>query len=272
MEEVIDSLRTNWFTRAAVVGILSCAAAAHASRAGVVITGPSSMKVKVADHRDRPVPGAVIVVYVFGGHTEDEINEQQKFSRYRTGESGEVIIDKLPPGSYEIVLNENVIQNDDDFYFKVSKKSQGQGEFVFHWPPPERVIVTNTLSGSLHKWETTAGRNAVETNHNWANRIGKTLPVAFTELSLYKFFSGEKVADAKTDGDGRFDLKIAEAGLYYMRLDHGSSEETIVLELDRDFIGAAPIIDAFIEDVRIDGYQLYHSLNGGVIHNPGVQR
>jgi hypothetical protein len=273
VEKVIASPRTNWIAQAALVGVLLCPAAAHASRASTVITGPSSMKVKVIDHRGRPVQGAVIVAYVFGGHTKDHTNEQKEFSRYRTDESGEVIIGKLAPGDYQIVLNEDVIKFfDDDFYLKVARESKGRGEFVFHWPPPERVIVTNTLSGSLHKWETTAGKNGVETSYNWGNRIGKTLPVAFTELSLYKFSSGEKVADAKTDGDGRFDLKIAEAGLYYMRLDHGSSEETIVLELDRNFIGAAPMIDVLIEDMSIDGYQLYHSLNGGVIHDLGAQQ
>lgn len=270
---MIDSPRSNWFAIAALVGLAVCSITANASRASTVMKGKSSVKVRVVDHRGRPVQGAVIVAYVFGGHTKDHTNEQKEFSRYQTDDAGEVIIGKLAPGDYQIVLNEDVIKFfDDDFYLKVTKESKGQGEFVFHWPPPERVIVTNTLSGTLHKWETTAGKSGVETSYNWGNRIGKTLPVAFTELSLYKFFSGEKVADAKTDGDGRFDLKIAEAGLYYMRLDHGSSEETIVLELNRDLIGAAPMIDVLIEDMRIDGYQLYHSLNGGVIHDSGVQQ
>ena len=232
------------------------------------------MKVKVIDHRDRPVQGIVIVVYVFGGHTEDHTNEQQEFSRYRTGESGEVIIDKLTPGEYQIVLNENVRKFfNDGFYLNVTRKSKGQREYVFHWPPKERVIVTNTLSGMLHKWETTSGKNGIETILNRGAGRGKTLPIASTELTLFKFYSDEKIAEAKTDEDGRFDLRVVEAGLYYIRFDAGSSEGIIALELDRDFIGAAPMIDILVEDIIIDSDPpQYRSLNGGMIHDSGAQQ
>jgi hypothetical protein len=256
--------------KAVLVGLLLCPAAAHASRTSTVIQGPSSMKVKVIDHRGRPVQGAVIVVDVFGGHTEDHTHEEQEFSRYRTSESGEAIIDKLAPGKYHIILNEKVF--DDNFYFNMTRKSKGQREFIFHWPPRDRVIVTSTLSGTLHDWKTLAGRSGVETSLNRANSMGMALPVASIPLRLFKLFSDEKVAEATTDEDGRFDFKVAEAGLYYMRLGAGSSEEIIVLDLDRDFIGAAPVLDILFEDIIINGNApSFRSLNGGMIHDSGAQ-
>jgi hypothetical protein len=271
VEKVIASPRTNWIAQAALVGVLLLPAAAHASRASTVITGPSSMKVKVIDHRGRPVQGAVIVAYVFGGHTKDHTNEQKEFSRYRTDESGEVIIGKLAPGKYHIILDEKVFNG--DFYFNVTKKSKGQGEFVFHWPPRDRVIVTSTLSGTLHRWETTPGRNGMETILNRDKGMGQTLPVSSTELTLFKLFSDKKVAEATTDQDGRFDLKIAQPGLYYVRFGAGSSEEIIILELDRDFIGAAPILDILIEDIVLGGDPpTFRSLSGGIIQDSGAQQ
>jgi 5-hydroxyisourate hydrolase-like protein (transthyretin family) len=256
---------------AALVGLLLCSAAANASRASTVFKEPSTIKVKVVDHRGRPVSGAVIVVYVFGGHTKDHINEQQEFSRSRTNESGEVFIDKLAPRDYRIALNETVFA--DDFYAKVVKELKGQGELVFHWPPKERVIVTSTLSGMLHRWETTAGKNGIETVLNRTKGMGQTLPVSSTELTLFKLLSDEKVAEVRTDEDGRFDLKVAEAGFYYMRFHAGSSEETIVLELDRDFVGAAPVLDILVEDIILSSAPpLFRSLNGGMIQDSGAHQ
>lgn len=269
-----DSRRTNWFSRSALVALLLCSTAANASRASTLIKGPSSLKIKVIDHRGRPVQGTVIVVNVFLGHTQDHTNEYRELSRFDTNGRGEAIINRLPSGDYEIGLDESVIRFfEDSFYFKVTNHSKGQGEFVFHWPPQDRVIVTSTLSGTLHRWETTAGKNGIETSLNRADGLGKILPVASTELALFKFFSGEKVGEAKTDEEGRFDLKVVEAGLYYMRFGVGSSEETIVLELDRDFIGAAPMIDILMEDIIVNGdAPQYRSLKGGVIQKSGDQQ
>jgi hypothetical protein len=271
---VTDSRRANWFSRAALVGFLLCSTAANASSTSTLIKGPSSLKIKVIDHRGRPVQGAVIVVNVFVGHTQNHTNEYRELSRFNTNDRGEAIIQRLPSGDYEINLDETVIRFfEHSVYFKVINHSKGQGEFVFHWPPQDRVIVTSTLSGMLHRWETTSGKNGIETSLNRANGLGKTLPITSTELALFRFFSGEKVGEAKTDEEGRFDMKDAEAGLYYMRFPVGSSEETIVLELDRDFIGAAPTIDILIEDIIVNGdAPQYRSLNGGVIHKSGDQQ
>jgi hypothetical protein len=103
--------------------------------------------------------------------------------------------------------------------------------------------------------------------------MGQTLPVSSTELTLFKLFSDEKVAEATTDQDGRFDLKIAQPGLYYVRFGAGSSEEIIILELDRDFIGAAPVLDILIEDIVLSSDPpMFRSLSGGIIQDSGAQQ
>src|SRR6185312_8683674 len=166
---------------------------------------------------------------------------------------GQVLIRALAPGLYELWLDQDVVTYFSQAYeLQVTKQSKGLKELIFNWPA-QYVIASNTLSGMLHYWETDPGSNGIETLLNRSRGEGKTFALAKTQLALFKLGSKEKVAEATTDDEGRFDFRIAEPGLYYMRFRFQSYQETVLLELDPEYADSAPFIDVIIEDFVICG-------------------
>jgi hypothetical protein len=241
VEEVILSRQLRTLALASCVGLLPPLARA-CSFTQAMIKGASSFKVRVVDYRERPVEGAAIVL----------TRGDKEMARFKTDSRGEVTIGQLPPARYEMALAHDVPKVFEDSYgIEVTKTSKGQGDIVFHWPP--NAIATHTLSGVLHYWKTAPAGNGLEKILKHDRGEGVTLPLAKAQLSLFTFLSAQKVAETTTDDAGRFDFRVAEPGLYYMRFKFETYEETVVVDLDRDFAGSAPFLDVLIDDVIICG-------------------
>jgi len=206
-----------------------------------LIKGASSFKVKVLDYRERPMEGADILL----------TSRDKVVARFKSDAQGEALISKLTPGLYDLSLDQEVISYFAQGYeLEVTKESKAEKELMFHWPAQD-VIATDTLSGKLHYWETEpSGSDKVLKRFRGE---GTTRAVAKTELSLFKFGSNNKVAEAVTDDEGRFDFRVIESGLYYMRFQFGSYDEKVVLDLDPGFPQSAPFVDVVIDDIVICG-------------------
>lgn len=229
-----------------------------------VIKGAASFKVKVVDYRERPVEGANLVL----------VSGDKEVARFKSNARGEALIGKLAPGRYDLSLDQDVVSYFTQGYgLEVTKESKDEKELVFHWPARD-VIATSVLSGRLHYWETSTGANGIETFLNRSRGEGTTHPVAKTNLSLFKFVSSEKVAEATTDDEGRFDFRVVEPGLYYMRFNFGSYDEKVILELDPSFPESASFVDVVINDFVLCGNAPgYRSLwSAPFQNNPGEQR
>ena len=216
-----------------------------------MIKGASSFKVKVVDYRERPMEGAEIVL----------TRGEKEMARFKTDAHGDVMIGQLPPARYEVALVHGVAKFFEDSYgIEVTKTSKGQRDIVFHWPP--NAIATKTLSGVLHYWKTASAGNGLEKTLEHYRGEGVKLPLAQAQLSLFTFLSKQEVAETTTDDAGRFDFRVAEPGLYYMRFKFETYEEAVIVDLDRDFSGSAPFLDVLIDDVIICGdAPQYRSLN-----------
>jgi 5-hydroxyisourate hydrolase-like protein (transthyretin family) len=213
------------------------------SYATPLIKGASSFKVTVVDYRERPVPGAAIVLW----------SGDKEVARFKSDAHGEALTGMLAQGRYELSLDQDVVAFFAQGYgLEVAKESKDVKELVFHWPAQD-VIATSTLSGSLHYWETAPGGNGLETLLKRSRGEGTTHALPKVQLSLFKFNSNEKVGETSTDGEGRFDFRVVETGLYYMRFKFESYEETVLLDLDPSFAHSAPFIDVLIEDFIICG-------------------
>jgi hypothetical protein len=222
------------------------------SYATPLIKGASSFKVKVVDYRERPMEGADIVVR----------SRDKEVARFKSDAHGEAFIGKLSPGLYELDLDQDVITYFAQGYgLEVTKESKHEKELIFHWPGAD-VIATSSLSGVLQYWKTDPAGSGIEQMLKRSRGEGKNFPLAKAQLSLFKFVSKEKVAETTTDDAGRFDFRVSEPGLYYMRFKFERYEETVVLELDRDFAGSVPFLDVQINDFVICGDAPgYRSLN-----------
>jgi 5-hydroxyisourate hydrolase-like protein (transthyretin family) len=208
-----------------------------------LIKGAASFKVKVVDYRERPVEGANLAL----------VSGDKEVARFKSDARGEALIGKLAPGRYDLSLDQDVISYFAQGYgLEVTKESKDVKELVFHWPARD-VIATSVLSGKLHYWETGPSENGSDKLLKHFRGEGTTHAVAKTELSLFKFVSSKKVAEATTDDEGRFDFRVVEPGLYYMRFKFGSYNEKVVLELDPDFSESAPFVDVVIDDVVLCG-------------------
>ena len=213
------------------------------SYATPLIKGASSFKVRVVDYRERPMEGADIVLR----------RGEKEVARFTSNAHGEALIGKLEPGLYDLSLDQDVVSYFAQGYgLEVTKESNDLRELIFHWPA-QNVVATSALSGSLHYWETNPGGNGLEILLKHNRGEGSTHALAKTELSLFKFGSKEKAAETNTDGEGRFDFRIVEPGLYYMRFKFGRYEETVLLDLDPSFARSAPFVDVLIEDFVICG-------------------
>jgi hypothetical protein len=233
----------------AAVALATCASLCLPAVAGAcsystpIIKGASSFKVRVLDYRERPMEGADIVL----------TSRDKEVARFKSDVHGEALIGKLTPGLYDLSLDQDVISYFAQGYgLDVTKDSQDVKELVFHWPA-QGVIATSVLSGSLHYWETSPGANGIETFLKRSRGEGATHALAKTQLSLFRFGSKEKVAETSTDGDGRFDFRVVEPGLYYMRFKFEAYEEAVILDLDPGFPRSTPLVDVLIDDVIICG-------------------
>lgn len=216
-----------------------------------LIKGASSFKVRVLDYRERAVPGADIVLW----------RGDKEVVHFKSDTLGEALIEKLEPGRYDLSLDQDVEGFFNQGYgLEVAKGSKGVKELIFHWPA-QNVVATRMLSGSLHYWETTPGGNGLEKLLNQSRGEGTTHALAKVTLSLFKLNSRQSVAETSTDSEGRFDFRVVEPGLYYMRFKFESYEETVSLDLDPSFARSAPFVDVLVEDLIICGNApRYHSL------------
>jgi hypothetical protein len=207
------------------------------------IKGAAFFKVTVVDYRERPIEGANLVL----------VSGDKEVARFKSDANGKAVIGKLAPGRYDLSLDQDVVSYFAQGYgLEVTRESHSEKELIFHWPAQD-VVATSVLSGRLHYWETNPGANGIETFLNRSRGEGTTHAVAKTKLSLFKFVSSEKVAEATTDDEGRFDFRVVEPGLYYMRFKFGSYDEKVILELDPSLPQSAPFIDVLIDDVIICG-------------------
>lgn len=230
------------------IGIAVCATllvpelAMGCSYSTPLIRGVSAFKVKVVDYRERPMEGANIIL----------IGRDNEVARFKSDAHGEVLIRNLAPGRYDLSLDQDVVSYFAQGYgLEVTRESKGEKELIFHWPAQD-VISTSVLSGKLHYWET-AGGSGPEMLLKRSRGEGTTHSLPKTELSLFKFTSNEKLAETETDDEGRFDFRVVEPGLYYMRFKFESYKETVLLDLDPGFPRSAPFIDVLIDDVIICG-------------------
>jgi hypothetical protein len=208
-----------------------------------LIKGAASFKVKVVDYRERPVEGANLAL----------VSGDKEVARFKSDARGEALIGKLAPGLYDLSLDQDVVSYFAQGYgLEVTKESKDEKELVFHWPAQD-VIATSVLSGRLRYWETNPGANGIETFLNRSRGEGTTHAVAKTKLALFKLVSSEKVVEATTDDEGRFDFRVVDPGLYYMRFQLGSYDEKVVLELDPGFPPSSPFVDVLIDDIVICG-------------------
>ena len=220
-----------------------------------LIKGASSFTVKVLDYRERPMEGADIVL----------TSRDKEVARFKSDAQGEALIGKLSPGLYDLSLDQDIVSYFAQGYgLEVAKESKGKKELIFHWPGTD-VIATNSLSGVLQYWKTDPAGSGIEQALKRSRGEGKGFPLTKAQLSLFKFVSREKVAETTTDDAGRFDFRVSEAGLYYMRFKFESYEETVVLELDGDFASSVPFLDVQINDFVICGNAPgYQSLNSPI--------
>ena len=192
-------------------------------------------------------------------------SRDKEVARFKSDAQGEALIGNLAPGLYNLSLDQDVVSSFVQGYgLKVTRQSKLIKELTFHWPATD-VIATSSLSGILQYWKTDPAGSGFEQMLKRSRGEGKTFPLAKAQLSLFKFVSRGKVAETTTDDAGRFDFRVSEPGLYYMRFKFESFEETVVLELDRDFAGSVPFLDVQMNDFVICGDAPgYQSLNSPI--------
>jgi hypothetical protein len=243
VEEVISRRHLVELALAVGASVLSPLLANACTYSTPTIKGSSSFKVRVVDYRERPVEGADIVL----------LSGDKVVARFKSDAHGEAMIGKLAPGRYDLSLDQDVISYFTQGYgLEVTNESKGEKELTFHWPAQD-VIATDTISGKLHYWETASGENGMDKFLKNSRGEGTTHPVAKTELSLFKFGPSQKLAEVVTDDEGRFDFRVVEPGLYYMRFKLGAYDERVVLDLDPGFPQSAPFVDVLIDDIVICG-------------------